>query len=137
MTYPAVEPEYLRAPSQQATERPSPRPTGPGADEPTSAPATRDVAVDAYTAEGRELTVVFTGGVCADYDVKAEESGDRVTVTVTSTPWPDKVCIEIAKEFRRTVRLAEPLGDRKVVGSDGVGVPLEKPGARLPATPVQ
>ncbi|CAM5714556.1 Large membrane protein OS=Streptomyces glaucescens OX=1907 GN=SGLAU_09845 PE=4 SV=1 [Streptomyces glaucescens] len=38
----------------------------------------------------------------------------------------------IAKVHHRTVELDEPLGDRKVVGSDGEAVPLEKPGARLP-----
>ncbi|MBM4819994.1 hypothetical protein HXP45_02655 [Streptomyces actuosus] len=133
VTYPAVEPKYLSAPpAGTPTEQPSPRPTGPG-DEPTAAPAPRDVPVDGYTAEGRELTVAFTGGVCADYEVTAEENADRVTVTVTGTPWPGKVCIEIAKVFHKTVRLDEPLGGRKVVGKDGRGVPLEKPGARLPA----
>ncbi|MFF9276160.1 hypothetical protein [Streptomyces griseosporeus] len=133
VTYPAVEPKYLGAPpAGTPTEQPSPRPTGPG-DEPTAAPAVRDVPVDGYTADGRELTVAFTGGVCADYEVTAEENADRVTVTVTETPWPDKVCIEIAKVFHKTVQLDEPLGGRKVVGKDGRGVPLEKPGARLPA----
>ena len=38
----------------------------------------------------------------------------------------------IAKEFHKTVQLDEPLGSRKVVGSDGKAIPLEKPGARLP-----
>ncbi|MFF9620723.1 hypothetical protein [Streptomyces griseosporeus] len=132
VTYPAVEPRYLSAPSGTPTEQPSPRPTGPG-DEPTAAPATRDVPVDGYTADGRELTVAFTGGVCADYRVTTDQNSDRVTVTVTETPWPDKVCIEIAKVFHKTVQLDEPLGARKVVGRDGRGVPLEKPGARLPA----
>ncbi|MDN0194699.1 hypothetical protein [Streptomyces sp. S.PNR 29] len=133
VTYPAIDPKYLTS-STPSTEpaQPSPRPSGPG-DQPTSAPATRDVEVDGYTAEGTELTVAFTGGVCADYEAKASESEDEVTVTVTETPWPDKVCILIAKEYHRTVRLDEPLGDRKVVGSDGKAVPLEKPGARLPA----
>ena len=88
--------------------------------------------VEDYTAEGDELVVSFTAGVCADYTVTADESGDRVKVTVTETPWPDKVCIMIAKEYHRTVRLDEPLGARQVVGSDGTSIPLEKPGARLP-----
>jgi hypothetical protein len=133
VTYPAIDPKYLTSstPSGEPAQ-PTPRPSRPG-DEPTSAPASRDVKVDGYTAEGTELTVAFTGGVCADYEAKATESGDKVTVTVTETPWPDKVCILIAKEYHRTVQLEEPLGDRKVVGSDGKGIPLEKPGARLPA----
>jgi hypothetical protein len=57
-----------------------------------------------------------------------------VTVTVTETPWKDKVCIMIAKEMTRIVHLDEPLGDRKVVGSDGKEIPQVKPGARLPRT---
>ncbi|MFD5128250.1 hypothetical protein [Streptomyces olindensis] len=124
VTYPAVDPKYLA----------SPTPSGPS-DGPTEAPRPRDVKVDGYRAEGAELTVTFTGGVCADYDVKASEQGDEVTVTVTSTPWPDKVCILIAKQFQETVRLDEPLGDRKVVGEDGKAVPLAREGARLPAPP--
>ncbi|MEU0055704.1 hypothetical protein [Streptomyces sp. NPDC006334] len=121
VTHPAVEPEYLGGP---ATASPS-----GGA---TSGATTQDVKVDGYTAEGRELTVAFTGGVCADYTAAATERGDRVEVTVTATPWPDKVCIKIAKLFHKTVTLDEPLGSRIVVGSDGKQVPLEKPGARLP-----
>jgi hypothetical protein len=57
-----------------------------------------------------------------------------VKVTVTYTPWPDKVCIMIAKEIQKTVPLDEPLGGRKVVGSDGKQIPLKKAGARLPET---
>jgi hypothetical protein len=40
----------------------------------------------------------------------------------------------IAKEMQKTVPLDEPLGDRKVVGSDGKAIPLKKAGARLPET---
>ncbi|MFI7019452.1 hypothetical protein [Streptomyces sp. NPDC050164] len=126
VTYPAVDPKYLA----------SPTPSEPS-DKPTSAPEPRDVKVDGYRAEGSELTVTFTGGVCTDYDVKASESGDEVKVTVTSTPWPDKVCILIAKQFQQTVQLDEPLGDREVVGSNGKAVPLAKEGARLPAPPTR
>ncbi|MGW5637564.1 hypothetical protein [Streptomyces sp. NPDC003832] len=131
VTHPAVEPEFLTstAPSAGPADPASPRPSEPGAE-----PSDQEVTVEGYTAEGRELTVAFTGGVCADYEVSARESGDEVTVTVTETPWPDKVCIMIAKNYHRTVQLDEPLGDRKVVGSDGGAVPLEKPGARLPDT---
>lgn len=143
VTYPALDPKYLTsarpstppsAPPGELTGQPSPRPTGPGG---TSAPAPgpHGVKVDSYTAEGRELTVVFTGGVCASYDVRAVESTDRVTVTVTATPWKDKICPMIAKFYHRTVELKEPLGGRKVVGADGQGIPLQKVGARLPADP--
>ncbi|GGV91045.1 hypothetical protein [Streptomyces massasporeus] len=126
VTYPAVEPKYLA----------SPKPSEPS-DQPTSAPGPREVKVDGYRAEGSELTVTFTGGVCADYDVKASEKGDEVTVSVTSTPWPDKVCVMIAKQFQETVQLDEPLGDRAVVNTDGKAVPLAKEGARLPAPPAR
>ncbi|MEU6182550.1 hypothetical protein [Streptomyces coeruleorubidus] len=126
VTYPAVDPKFLA----------SPTPSEPS-DKPTSAPEPRDVKVDGYRAEGSELTVTFTGGVCSDYDVKASENGDEVKVTVTSTPWPDKVCILIAKQFQQTVQLDEPLGDREVVGSNGKAVPLAKEGARLPAPPTR
>ncbi|MGW7630878.1 hypothetical protein ACWGKO_18370 [Streptomyces griseoincarnatus] len=131
VTHPAVEPEFLAAPTGSG-ERPGEEPSGPG-DEPTSAPATRDVEVEGYTAQGDELTVTFTGGVCADYKATASESASKVTVRVTETPWPDKVCILIAKQYEQTLRLEAPLGDRQVVTADGEPVPLHKGGARLPA----
>ncbi|MFF0887944.1 hypothetical protein [Streptomyces sp. NPDC003456] len=126
VTYPAVEPKYLASPAPAEPEEP-----------PSSAPGPREVKVDGYRAEGAELTVSFTGGVCADYDVKAVEKGDEVTVTVTSTPWQGKVCIMIAKQFQKTVQLQEPLGARAVVDADGKAVPLAKEGARLPAPPTR
>ncbi|MCX5370476.1 hypothetical protein [Streptomyces sp. NBC_00103] len=119
VTQPAVEPAYLKS---AATPTPSP----------TASSGTRDVKVDGYTAEGDDLVVSFTGGVCGDYKATATESGDQVKVTVTETPWKDKVCILIAKEYHQTVHLDASLGSRKVVGSDGAAIPLEKPGARLP-----
>jgi hypothetical protein len=128
VTYPAVDPKYL------ASSTPSPEPTGPK-DTPTSKPVTEDVPVDGYTADGKELTVAFTGGVCTDYKVTARESGDEVRVTVTGTSHPEEICIMIAKVFHKTVRLDEPLGDREVVGSDGKKVPLEKAAdQRMPET---
>ncbi|MEZ3178431.1 hypothetical protein KYY02_06855 [Streptomyces pimonensis] len=134
VTYPAVAPGFL-APRTGSGEA-SPRPTQPG-DEPAAAPSTREVGVEGYTAEGAELTVTFTGGVCADYEATARADGDRVTVRVTETPWPDKVCILIAKQYQQTVQLDAPLGDREVVGTDGEPVPLHKDGARLPAPPTR
>lgn len=119
VTQPAVEPAYLKS---AATPTPSP----------TASSGTRDVKVDGYTAEGDGLVVSFTGGVCGDYKATATESGDEVKVTVTETPWKDKVCILIAKEYHQSVHLNESLGSRKVVGSDGAAIPVEKPGARLP-----
>ncbi|MEV7070833.1 hypothetical protein [Streptomyces sp. NPDC093990] len=132
VTYPAVDPAYIASPATATPSAPA-SPTAPS-DRPTSAPRTRDVEVDGYTAEGDELTVSFTGGVCGDYTATASEDADRVKVAVTYTPWPDKVCIMIAKEMQKTVPLDAPLGDREVVDSDGKAVPLTKPGARLPET---
>ncbi|MFZ4130852.1 hypothetical protein ACOZEM_23350 [Streptomyces cellulosae] len=126
VTHPAVEPTFLAAPAGSG------EPSRPG-DEPTSAPATREVEVEGYRAEGDELTVTFTGGVCSDYKATASESGGEVTVRVTETPWPDKVCILIAKQYEQTLKLDAPLGDRHVVTADGEPVPLHKDGARLPA----
>lgn len=140
VTYPAIDPKYLASatpsaePTVEPTGQPSPRPTGPDPDEPTAAPAERDVTVQGYSTEGNELTVTYTGGVCADYKASLVEGPDTVTVQVTETPWPDKICIMIAKIYHETVQLDAPLGDRKVVGTDGTGIPLEKAGARLPET---
>nr|WP_240436949.1 hypothetical protein [Streptomyces sporangiiformans] len=126
VTHPAVEPEYLTAP-----EQPSPRPSESGkpdepGDEPSTAPEERDVKVEGYSADGKKLTVRFTGGVCSDYSASAKESGDTVTVRVTEKPLKGKVCIMIAKTFHETVELKEPLGDREVAGTDGKALPLEK-----------
>ncbi|MFJ6073519.1 hypothetical protein ACIQFU_22175 [Streptomyces sp. NPDC093065] len=131
VTYPAVDPRYLTttAPASPASPA-SPAPSDGPASEPGEP---RDVRVSGYTAADGELTVHFTGGVCSDYDAKAQEDDGKVTVEVTETPHPDKVCILIAKEYERTVPLDKPLGDRTVVGSDGEDVPVHKPGARLPA----
>ncbi|MEV0487023.1 hypothetical protein AB0I69_41305 [Streptomyces sp. NPDC050508] len=117
VTYPAIDPKYLTS-----ATTPTPTPTA----SPSSTSAPRDVKVDGYTADGKSLTVAFTGGVCADYKTSAVEGSDKVTVTVTDTPWPDKVCIMIAKFYHQTVQLKAPLGDRKVVGSDGKEIPVEK-----------
>lgn len=131
VTYPAVDPKYLASNSTTPSGRPTPSATTSGGG-PSSAPATRDIKVDSYAADGRNLTVIFTGGVCGDYDAKASESADKVTLTVTETPWKDKVCIMIAKQLTRTVQLDKPLGDRKVVGSDGKVISLPKPGPLRP-----
>ncbi|MEU4169694.1 hypothetical protein AB0F46_22800 [Streptomyces sp. NPDC026665] len=121
VTHPAVDPAFLAPadpPAQPSAEPTVPAPSG----EPSSPVATRDVGVQGYTAEGRDLTVGFTGGVCADYTVTASESPGKVTVTVTEKPWKNKVCIMIAKIYEKTVRLDEPLDGREVVGSDGKAV---------------
>ncbi|MFE2417700.1 hypothetical protein [Streptomyces hokutonensis] len=115
VTYPAIDPKYLAS-----AGTPTPTPTS------TATAAPHDVKADGYSADGKSLTVAFTGGVCADYRTTAVESSDKVTVTVTATPWPNKVCIMIAKIYHQKVELKAPLGDRKVVGPDGRAIPVEK-----------
>lgn len=119
VTYPAVDPAHLAS----AT-------TAPGA--PSTAPKPHTVKVEGYMAAGRELTVSFYGGVCADYAAVANESAGKVTVTVTERPWPDKVCVLIAKEYVKAVRLTAPLDGRTVVGADGKPIPQAKPGELHP-----
>ncbi|MET7702053.1 hypothetical protein [Streptomyces sp. NPDC005485] len=123
VTRPAVDPRYLTStqPSQGPTGTPSPRPTGPSG-KPSTAPKAQDVKVIGYTVDGKKLTVNFWGGMCSEYAASADESSKKVEVTVTDTPQSGKVCIMIAKVFHRTVQLDAPLGDRKVVGSDGKGI---------------
>ncbi|WP_149822580.1 hypothetical protein [Streptomyces tailanensis] len=123
VTHPAIDPEYLASPEPRSepTEAPA-DPDAPG-DEPTANPASRDVEIQGYTVDGDKLTVTFWGGVCSDYSASATEEEGKVTVTVTDTPWEDKVCILIAKAIERTVDLDQPLGDRAVVGSDGEKIP--------------
>ncbi|MGW1536602.1 hypothetical protein [Streptomyces aureus] len=124
VTHTAVDPAFLASPQSPAP--PSAEPTLPTlpvpSGQPSSPAARHDVAVQGYTADGRELKVDFTGGVCADYTVSAHETSDKVTVTVTEKPWKNKVCIMIAKIYERTVRLDAPLDGREVVGSDGKAI---------------
>ncbi len=70
--------------------------------------------------------MAFEAGVCSDFTVRTEEKEGRVEVTVLDKPWPDRVCIMIAKTHHRTVELERPLGDRAVVDSEGHPVAQEK-----------
>ncbi|MFJ4947428.1 hypothetical protein [Streptomyces sp. NPDC088760] len=130
VTYPAVDPKYLA--SASAPSSPSLAPSA------SAAPGkSRSVPVNAYTADGRTLNLSFYGGVCADYKTSARESGGRVTVTVTEKPWPDRVCVLIAKQYVKTVTLEAPLDGRTVVGTDGKAVPKAKPGSLRPDASAQ
>ncbi|MEU2056905.1 hypothetical protein [Streptomyces bungoensis] len=125
VAYPAVDPAYLASPS------PAPSSSAPSAG-PSSAPRTSGVQVDGYRADGRELTVSFTGGVCADYTASAKESAGRVAVTVTGRSWPGKVCVAMARFYEKTVRLDAPLGGRTVTGTDGTRIPKAESGGLRP-----
>ncbi|MGW5658910.1 hypothetical protein ACWEWG_02245 [Streptomyces sp. NPDC003758] len=124
VTYPAIDPQYLTTPQPpgQPSRTPSPGTSAPGGT-PSPAPAKHDVKVMGYTADGRDLTIAYEGGVCADYAASVSEGSDKVTVTVTETPWRGKVCIMIAKVYHQTLHLKAPLGDRQVVASDGTPIP--------------
>ncbi|MFJ4436350.1 hypothetical protein [Streptomyces sp. NPDC088923] len=89
---------------------------GPGA-------ATRSVPPVSYAAAGRELSLRFTGGVCARYRAHAEEKGAQVRVHLTEEKEPGKVCVMIAKDLTRSVTLDRPLGNRTVVTTTGASVP--------------
>ncbi|MGW7258579.1 hypothetical protein [Streptomyces sp. NPDC054834] len=128
VTYPAVDPKYLASPDTTQSGTQSGAPSGTS----SASPAEKPVTVTGYSVAGDDLTVAFEGGVCADYKASAAEDSGKVTVTVTEKPWPNKICVLIAKVYHRTVHLDQPLGDRKVVGSDGQEIPKERPGARLP-----
>ncbi|AXK32783.1 hypothetical protein DVA86_09125 [Streptomyces armeniacus] len=132
VTYPAVEPEYLdRTGGEDRTG---------GGDDGTAEPPSPDgpdkgegkdkagQAVSSYKAEGRKLTVTFWGGVCHKYAAKADESGDKVTVTVEEGERePGKACVMIAKQQTVDVTLDKPLGDREVVDArDGEPLPQRK-----------
>lgn len=125
VTHPAVDPAYLTTPEPPSV---SPSPDGTSG----TAPKKRDVKVEGYTAQGKELTVSFWGGVCGEYSASADEKNGEVTVTVTEKP-SGKVCIMIAKAMERTVQLDEPLGDREVVGTNGKEVPKGSLADRAPS----
>lgn len=83
--------------------------------------------IETYTAEGSTLSVRFTGGVCGEYSVRADESGSTVKVEVVDSAPPGGVCIAMAKAFTEKVTLDKPLGDRKVVDAvTGDAVPPRK-----------
>ncbi|GAB2833711.1 hypothetical protein [Streptomyces daliensis] len=85
-------------------------------------------AVTSYTSEGNTLKLTFWGGVCDKYEASADESGERVEVTVEpKDPDPDKMCVKMAKRQTVEVELDKALGDREVVDAkDGDTLPHKK-----------
>ncbi|MCQ4213507.1 hypothetical protein [Streptomyces longispororuber] len=127
VTHPAVDPKFLVAPTSSSPSgepptAPSPRPSTSAPGDPGS--GTRDVRIEGYSADGKTLTLHFTGGVCATYSASAEESGKEVSVKVTETSKKGTVCIELAKFYTLPVTLDAPLDGRKVVTPDGSAVPV-------------
>ncbi|MYT70627.1 MULTISPECIES: hypothetical protein [unclassified Streptomyces] len=120
VTRPAVAPKYLVAPgSSTAAPEPSVSASASASGGPGS--EVRDVPVQGYRADssGTELTLHFTGGVCATYTAAADESGKQVTVRVTETQKKGTICVKVAKFYTLPVTLDAPLDGRKVVGTDG------------------
>lgn len=112
----AVDERYLRADGGQRLQPGGPGSAGAGEE-------TRAVRPQSYASAGRELTVHFTGGVCATYRASAKEKDGQVRVSVVEHREPGKVCVLVAKELSRTVTLESPRGDRTVVDSAGGAVP--------------
>ncbi|MDI3387196.1 hypothetical protein QIS99_13440 [Streptomyces sp. B-S-A8] len=112
VTHPAVDPQYLTGASA-----PEPAPTQ------DAGPESRDVPVTSYSADGRKLTLHFWGGACSEYTARATESASEVRVAVAEKPQKKgEVCVMIAEERTAEVTLDKPLGERTVVGTDGVAV---------------
>ncbi|MFD0414515.1 hypothetical protein [Streptomyces sp. NPDC127108] len=122
VTHPAVDPKYLRAPGDSGTVGPSQGPTTRPGDPDTR---TEDVKVESYSASGRTLTLHFTDGVCSTFAASAKERGGQVEVRVTSTTKKGTVCVAMAQSYVLSVKLDEPLGDRKVVTEGGTAVPRD------------
>jgi hypothetical protein len=68
------------------------------------------------SADGRTLTLVGWGGICATYLGLADESSSTVKVQIvgTSTIGPDEACADMAQQVEVRVALGKPLGSRAV-----------------------
>ncbi|MEE1928675.1 hypothetical protein V1J52_10785 [Streptomyces sp. TRM 70351] len=99
---------------------------GPGQQPPGLADLSREgLWADAYAAGDRRLTVHLTGGVCHAYAARAEESADRVVISVSQEAVdPGQPCILLAKELALEVTLERPVGARTVVDAAGDRVPV-------------
>ncbi|MGO4749394.1 hypothetical protein AB4212_12320, partial [Streptomyces sp. 2MCAF27] len=116
VTYPAVDPKFIKKPSPSGTS-PSSKPGEDHVDDITS-----------YAVAGKTLTVRFWGGVCESYSVSAKESSSQVKLEIKGKRLhPGRPCILIAKQIDKKVELDKPLGDRKVVDArTGEAVPKRK-----------
>jgi hypothetical protein len=129
----AVEPRYLADPAPDTGSGPGSDPgsgSSPGSggaseeppvDSPVAPPAQpgtlgAGVSSASIAADGRTLTLIGWGGVCATYSGIADEGGSTVKVQIvgTSTIGPDEACIDMAQEVEVQVLLERPLGSRTV-----------------------
>ncbi|MBU7599489.1 hypothetical protein JGS22_018150 [Streptomyces sp. P38-E01] len=127
VSHPAIDPEFLAKESRKdgtsGNAGSGSQPGRPGSEQPAD-PSPPGESVEPYRSGDRELTVHFWGGACSDYTVKAEESGERVRITVVEKPRdPGGVCIKVAKAMEETVTLDAPVGDRAVVDEKGKELP--------------
>jgi hypothetical protein len=85
--------------------------------EPT--PVTSRFESVAPTSGGAALRVTFYGGVesCYTFEVVAEESPEQVSLRLVEKRTAD-ICIDMAQQYVRTIKLDEPLGSRRVVDGD-------------------
>lgn len=99
--------------------------TQPAQDEPQTRFTSVGVGADEAT-----LDVSFWGGVdtCYRYEVRVDEGPDAVALSLAETHRSDGPCIDLAQEYRRTVTLDEPLGDRPVRDADTGEVVLDPRG---------
>ena len=123
----AVEPRLLTPSDGGGAAAASPGSTGtavpPATPSPTPGPeqpASRFTAVR-RGADDRSIDVTFWGGVpeCYDYTVQAVEDDQTVSLSVVeSRDDGATVCIELAVEVTKTVRLDAPLDLRQVVDAE-------------------
>ncbi len=110
------------------TDTPVAPPSDPGLS-PEPLPGSEEVSapVESVRADGRTLTVIGWGGVCADYRAVAEEFAGTVEVRLVGRATTDRACIEIAVRLELETTLTAPLGDRVVVDAGtGEPVPVER-----------
>ena len=143
----AVEPAYLADPlptdpGDGSSGSGSGVPGSPGTADPATpvAPVAPAVEPSASTSRfdwvapvdgGAGLRVSFYGGVnsCYSYDVVAEESAGQVSLRLVEKSFGE-VCVDMAQQYERTVKLAKPLGNRTVVDADSGSVLLGKGSGR-------
>lgn len=119
----AVDPAYLADPGSGVAGSPGTADPGTPAD-PVAPPVEPSVVTSRFdsvaTANGgAALRVTFYGGVdsCYTYDVVANETTDQVSLRLVEKRTAE-VCIDLAQQYERTIKLVEPLGSRQVIDAD-------------------
>lgn len=113
----------------------SPLPADPSTDPGAGTQPAQDDQLTRFTSVGvgadeATLDVSFWGGVdtCYRYEVRVDEGPDGVALSLAETHRSDGPCIDLAQEYRRTVTLDAPLGDRQVRDADTGEVVLDPRG---------